>query len=221
LLGVPPERVIDLMALRGDAVDNIPGAPGIGEKGSTELIQRWGSLDNLLDHAQEVEKKSYRESLLDNREIILLSRKLATINQEVEIDFAPTAMKSQQPDADAARSLFTELEFSSLVKEFLTEGVEIGTTDYRRAESAEEIDALLASRADGVPVAVALDVAPAAATSEQEEETQARADKIARVWKIASVSRFLYTPPFHCKEDHSWRHHHPSQAGNSNNSSPS
>ena len=172
LLGVPPERVIDLMALRGDAVDNIPGAPGIGEKGSTELIQRWGSLDNLLEHAQEVEKKSYRESLLDNREIILLSRKLATINQDVGIDFAPAAMKSQQPDADAARELFTELEFSSLVKEFLTEGVEIGTTDYRRAESSEEIDAMLASRIERAPVAVALDVVPASAAGEGEEEAE-------------------------------------------------
>src|ERR1700721_4212709 len=66
-LGVPPAKVIDVMALRGDSVDNIPGAPGIGDKGSVELIQRFGSVEQALDHAAEVEKKTYREWLKNNR----------------------------------------------------------------------------------------------------------------------------------------------------------
>src|SRR5213082_3966447 len=79
ILGVPPERVVDVMALRGDSIDNIPGAPGIGDKGSVEIIKKFGSLEAALDHASEVEKKTYRESLLNNREVVLRSKELVTI----------------------------------------------------------------------------------------------------------------------------------------------
>src|SRR5439155_6318069 len=68
ILGVPPECVVDLMALRGDSIDNIPGAPGIGDKGSVEIIKRFGTLETALERASEVEKKTYRESLLNHRE---------------------------------------------------------------------------------------------------------------------------------------------------------
>src|SRR5690349_8053016 len=79
ILGVPPERVIDVMALRGDSIDNIPGAPGIGDKGSVELIQRFGSVEAALDHAEEVESKRYRESLQQNRDAVLFSKRMVTI----------------------------------------------------------------------------------------------------------------------------------------------
>ena len=82
ILGVPPERVVDVMALRGDSIDNIPGAPGIGDKGSVELIQRFGSVEGALDHAAEVERKTYRESLQNNRDAILVSKKLVTIDTQ-------------------------------------------------------------------------------------------------------------------------------------------
>src|SRR5215470_5478994 len=84
ILGVPPERVVDVMALRGDSIDNIPGAPGIGDKGSVELIKRFGSVEAALDRAAEVERKTYRESLQNNRETILWSKDLVTINQNVD-----------------------------------------------------------------------------------------------------------------------------------------
>src|SRR5665811_1727024 len=80
ILGVPPERVIDVMALRGDSIDNIPGAPGIGDKGSVEIIKRFGSVENALDHAAELEKKTYRESLENNRDQVLWSKQLVTID---------------------------------------------------------------------------------------------------------------------------------------------
>src|SRR6204780_5136815 len=83
ILGVPPSKVVDVMALRGDSVDNIPGAPGIGDKGSVEIIQRFGSVEEALDRAAEVEKKTYRESLLNNRESVLLSKELVPIHCEV------------------------------------------------------------------------------------------------------------------------------------------
>src|SRR5207237_3965792 len=80
ILGVPPEKVVDVMALRGDSIDNIPGAPGIGDKGSVELIQRFGSVENALEHAAEVDRKTYRESLQNNRNAILVSKQLVTID---------------------------------------------------------------------------------------------------------------------------------------------
>ncbi len=134
ILGVPPERVVDVMALRGDSIDNIPGAPGIGDKGSVELIQRFGSVEGALDHAEEVERKTYRESLQNNRDAILVSKKLVTIDRNVAVDFDPQTMQAQEPDAAAARSLFTELEFNTLVQDFLSESIELGETDYQRSE---------------------------------------------------------------------------------------
>ena len=86
ILGVPPERVIDVMALRGDSIDNIPGAPGIGDKGSVEIIKRFGTVEQALDRAAEVEKKTYRESLQNNRDIILFSKSMATIDTNVPVE---------------------------------------------------------------------------------------------------------------------------------------
>src|SRR5579862_7108150 len=79
-MGVKPGQVADLLALKGDTVDNIPGAPGIGDKGARDLIVRFGSVEGALEHAAEVERKMYRESLQNNREQILLSKRLATID---------------------------------------------------------------------------------------------------------------------------------------------
>src|SRR6202789_2622763 len=108
VLGVPPERVVDVMALRGDAIDNIPGAPGIGDKGSVELIQQFGSVEAALDRADEVKKKTYRESLQNNRENILLSKELVTIHTSVPIEFSLEAMRTQPVDNAACRALLAE-----------------------------------------------------------------------------------------------------------------
>ncbi len=116
-LGVPPEKVIDVMALRGDSIDNIPGAPGIGDKGSVDLIKEFGSLDAVLDHASEVKRKTYRESLEQNRETILLSKELVTIDCHVPIELDLHAMETREPDLEGCRELFTEFEFTTLLKE--------------------------------------------------------------------------------------------------------
>jgi DNA polymerase-1 len=116
-LGVPPEKVIDVMALRGDAVDNIPGAPGIGDKGSVDLIVEFGSVESVLDRASEVKRKSYRESLEQNRETVLLSKELVTIDCRVPLELDLNAMLTQEPDVEACRELFTELEFTSMLRE--------------------------------------------------------------------------------------------------------
>src|SRR6201990_906827 len=85
-MGVKPSQVADLLALKGDSVDNIPGAPGIGDKGAKDLIVRFGSVENALEHAAEVERKMYRESLQNNRDQILLSKQLATIHCDVPVE---------------------------------------------------------------------------------------------------------------------------------------
>jgi DNA polymerase-1 len=175
ILGVPPQRVVDVMALRGDSIDNIPGAPGIGDKGSVELIQRYGTLETLLDHAAEVERKTYRESLENNREAILLSKQLVTIDTNVAVGFDPETMRAQEPDADAARTLFTELEFTTLVQDFLSETVELGETDYREAKSAKDVEAVLRvlKEQPGAALAVAIESGEAGQAQPSEETEEA------------------------------------------------
>ncbi len=170
ILGVPPERVVDVMALRGDSIDNIPGAPGIGDKGSVDLIQRYGTLENLLEHASEIERKTYRESLENNREAILLSKQLVTIDRNVAVDFEPEKMRAQEPDPGAARELFTELEFTTLVQDFLTENVELGETDYRDAKGAADVEGVLrTAKKAGTALAVAIESSGAEQAQAPEE----------------------------------------------------
>jgi len=169
LLGVPPERVIDVMALRGDSIDNIPGAPGIGDKGSVELIRRFGSVEQALDRAAEVEKKTYRESLQNNRDNILLSKKLVTIDCNVPIELDVNAMKLGEPEVEALRALFTELEFSSLLKELLPV-VEVSEAHYTEAKSAADVEAVLKSVSSAGALAVAVEAESEVAEEETEEE---------------------------------------------------
>jgi len=174
ILGVPPERVVDVMALRGDAIDNIPGAPGIGGKGSVELIRRFGSLEATLEHAAKVERKTYRESLLNNRDTILFSKEMLTLDRNVPVELDLEAMRTGERDAGAARQLFTELEFSTLLKDLLP-GVEVGKTEYAEAKSAGDVEQVLNSLARGSVLAVAIDVARTASEPEEvsdEEDEQ-------------------------------------------------
>jgi DNA polymerase-1 len=156
ILGVPPSRVIDVMALRGDTIDNIPGAPGIGDKGSVEIIKRFGSVEQALDHAAEVEKKTYRESLLNNRDIILFSKSMATIDCNVPVEFDVEAMRAGEPDADNLRQLFTELEFTSLLKELLPV-VQVTEAHYNEAESAKDVEQVFNAVSEENPLALAVE----------------------------------------------------------------
>lgn len=116
-MGVEPRQVADLLALKGDAIDNIPGAPGIGEKGARDLLAQFGSVPAALDRAAEVTKRMTRESLQNNRERIEMSLRLATIHCDVPIPFEPEALRVQQPDIESLKPLYKELEFFSHLKE--------------------------------------------------------------------------------------------------------
>ena len=116
-LGVPPERVIDYLALVGDTSDNVPGVKGIGEKTAQELIGQFGPLEEILAHASEVTKKRPREALLEHHDVALLSKKLVTIMEDVPIGLDPAALHVGKPDIQALRHLFLELEFNSMLKD--------------------------------------------------------------------------------------------------------
>jgi DNA polymerase-1 len=116
-MGVPPSQVADLLAIKGDSVDNIPGAPGIGGKGAIELLQRFGSVEAALDRAAEVTKKQQRESLQNHREQILLSKKLATIHTSVPLDWKLEDAAAQPPNTEALRAFYQEMEFFSFLKQ--------------------------------------------------------------------------------------------------------
>ena len=168
ILGVRPEQVIDVMALRGDSIDNIPGAPGIGDKGSVEIIKRFGTLENALEHAAEVERKTYRESLLNNKDTILWSRQLVTIDQNVAIELDLHKMIAGEPDTDALRALFSELEFTTLLKELVPE-VEVRETDYRELKTAKELEALASGKGS---LAIAFEFTEAPQTEEDVPEEE-------------------------------------------------
>jgi DNA polymerase-1 len=175
VLGVPPQRVIDVMALRGDAIDNIPGAPGIGDKGSVELIQTFGSVEAALDRADEVKKKTYRESLQNNRDNILLSKELVTIHTSVPMEFSLDAMRTQPVDNAACRALFTELEFTSLLKD-LAPDLAAASTAYNLKPNAQELAALLAEARAAGHLALAIAATAQAIAEEVVAEPSADAE---------------------------------------------
>ena len=175
ILGVPPDRVIDVMALRGDSIDNIPGAPGIGDKGSVEIIKRFGTVEQALEHAAEVERKTYRESLLNNRDTILFSKSMATIDTNVPVELDVDSMHAGEPDVDALKALFTELEFTSLLKELLPVA-EVSQTNYTEATSRADVEKVfLAARGSVLSVAVENDEAGGGTDAPEEDVEPAEA----------------------------------------------
>jgi len=181
ILGVPPEKVIDLMALLGDTVDNIPGAKGIGEKGATELIQKYGSVESALDHADEVTNKRYREALQQQREQVMMSKQLAAIDLDVPLEVDLEKLQVREADPAALAELYRELGFNSLLKELLASGASVDSgkpsedsqaaavgekKDYAQFANVEEFKAYLKK----LPVKVELAVWLNLETGEREAE---------------------------------------------------
>src|ERR1700674_3423657 len=154
-MGVKPGQVADLLALKGDTVDNIPGAPGIGEKGAKDLIVRFGSVEAAIEHAAEVERRTYRESLQNHRDQILLSKKLATIHTAVPVPFERDSLAAQEPDAGSLREVYRTLEFHSVLRELGPGEAPPVERDYQQLSSQQELDAWLAAFPADAAVAVA------------------------------------------------------------------
>ena len=117
-MGVPPEKVADVMALMGDSIDNIPGAKGIGEKGARELIRRFGSAETALDRATEVEGKRYREALLQQpRRRCCSPSSLPRSTPTAPVKLVLDDLRAREPDVEALRALYAELGFTSLLRD--------------------------------------------------------------------------------------------------------
>jgi len=167
ILGVPPGKVIDVMALMGDTVDNIPGAKGIGEKGATELIRKYGSVEKALDHADEVPNKRYREALQQQREQVMMSKQLATIATDVPLELDLHALERREPDKPALAALYRELGFNSLLRELGSEAVASSTpegsdeqkkTDYAQCATLADFEKYLAKLPPKQAVAIWLNL---------------------------------------------------------------
>ena len=141
--GVGPELVPDILGLAGDSSDNIPGVPGIGEKTAIKLIQEYGSLDQLLERADEVKGKT-GEKLREFREQALLSRRLATIECNVPFEIDLEELVLREPNREALNSIFRLYGFTSLVKE-LTGRSTLSSEDYRAIASNVDLEELLAA----------------------------------------------------------------------------
>ncbi|PSL21354.1 DNA polymerase I [Shimia abyssi] len=114
--GVGPERVVDVQALAGDSVDNVPGAPGIGIKTAALLINEFGDLESLLDRAEEIKQPKRRQTLIEKRDQIELSKRLAQLDCEMELDFSLEDLEVQEPEADTLLGFLGEMEFRTLLK---------------------------------------------------------------------------------------------------------
>ena len=114
-----PRLVIDILALMGDASDNVPGVPGIGEKGAIKLVNKYGTVEQILEHLDELTPKQ-RTSIENNREQLMLAKRLVTIDRDVPVDFLPEELRMCAPDSEELRVLFTELGFARFLHEMDT-----------------------------------------------------------------------------------------------------
>jgi DNA polymerase-1 len=139
IMGVPPEKVADVMALMGDSIDNIPGAKGIGEKGAKELIRRFGSVEAALARAKEVEGKRYREALENSVEAVKMSKLLAVIDVNAPVKLVLDELIAAGPDVEALRTLYAELGFTSLLRDLpaatIAPGMPVAQSDSAAIES--------------------------------------------------------------------------------------
>ena len=127
--GIPtPAQVIDLLALMGDSADNFPGCPGVGEKTAAKLINQFGSIDNMLQHTDEIKGK-LREKVENAVEDIKMSKFLATIRTDVPMQLDLDELKVEQPDETKLRAIFEELEFKTLINKFLNKDESKPKTD--------------------------------------------------------------------------------------------
>ncbi len=170
--GVPATKVVDLLGLMGDSIDNIPGAPGIGSKGAVQIITQFGSIEEALNRWQEVKHKTYRESLRDNPDIIRQSRELARIKNDIDIELDLERLKSRPPDRAAAYELFKELEFAALTREFADAAVastaQPAKLNYELIDSPAALDALVKKLWDAESVGIAIADSTAPVSGEQQ-----------------------------------------------------
>ncbi len=148
-IGVNPEQATEVFGLTGDAVDNVPGVPGIGEKTAIQLIQQFGSIDALFQNLELIPKKKVRDALRNNRELAFLSKQLVTVDCQVPIDCSWQALRPGEPNRDALRQLYKRLEFTRFLKNLPREPE--AHKNYQLITQPEKLRALLSRlRAQGM-----------------------------------------------------------------------
>ena len=156
--GVPPEQVVDVMGLAGDATDNIPGVPGIGEKTAIRLIKTYGSIENLLAHVEEIPQKRLKENLKTHEDLARLSRQLATIHTNVPISNRLNDFSLSSPDLKSLKEIFRELEFNKLLKELLEKKTASSAgRDYRLITDRNELLDLIEDLKKATPFSIDLE----------------------------------------------------------------
>ncbi len=142
--GITPDKMIDIMALKGDASDNIPGVPGIGEKTAVSLIKEFGSLDDILKNIDQIPNKSIMKKIKENISLITLSKELATIDLNVPMEYDFEAFKTRLPDYEELWKIFKELEFGNLLKKIEPSiSREERKIEYQIIDSQKKFDKLL------------------------------------------------------------------------------
>jgi len=194
--GVTADKLVDLLGLMGDSIDNIPGAPGIGSKGAVQIIQQFGSIENALANWESVKHKTYRESLRDNADLIRQSRELARIRVDLDVPLELDKIKTRPPDRAAAYELFHELEFSLLTREYADAAVARPATtaverDYRLVQTKSELNNLVRTLFDAEHVGVAVADSTPAGTGEQECFTELDATRGIAFSTGAGVSAYV------------------------------
>lgn len=121
--GVPPEKIVDVLALIGDKVDNVPGVPGIGIKTAAELIQQYGDLESLLDHSHEIKQPSRREKLIQYADEARLSYRLVTLKKDVPISLSIDDLAKQDPDETILRTFLKKQSFTSILRRLENQGL--------------------------------------------------------------------------------------------------
>lgn len=160
-MGVEPAQIVDFLALKGDSVDNIPGAPGIGDKGARDLIATYGSVEGAIEHASEVKRKTYRESLQNNSKQILLSKKLATLAIDAPVELNLESLRASKPIVDRLRVLYKDLEFNSLLSQLAEEVSSDLATEFYTFESARTFENWIAELPADKPLSVTVQLAEA------------------------------------------------------------
>ncbi|SHJ15091.1 DNA polymerase I [Desulfatibacillum alkenivorans DSM 16219] len=142
--GLPPDKVIEIMALSGDSSDNIPGVPGIGPKTAIALIQEFGSLEGVYEGVETITKKKQKENLQTYKDDALLSHKLVTIATDAPVEFDPEKLRIQEPDSQKLAKLFSELEFRDLSKAYPVK-TDLSKKEYTALTTEEDLKALAES----------------------------------------------------------------------------
>lgn len=141
--GVGPDKIVEMLALMGDASDNVPGVPGIGEKWAVKLVREYGDVESVLAGAPEIKNKRVRESLIANADIARLCRRLVQLRTDVELEIGPEDCLRKEPDLDSLVPLLKELELRSILKEVLPD-IDEQTVRYELVDTGKKLDELLA-----------------------------------------------------------------------------